>query len=298
MDHISICICTYKRPQLLFRLLNTLECLVTKDLFTFSVVVVDNDELQSGQNVIQKFSTRGNFEINYHFEPVRGISHARNRAVKNARGNLIAFIDDDEFPEKDWLINLFKTLKKENCDGVLGPVKPHFEGNTPSWIIKSKVLERDFFETGDVISDARYTRTGNVLLKQKLFSNIEQPFDINYGKTGGSDVIFFRNMMQEGCVFVWCNEAIVYETVVPERQTRVYHIKRSFTRGMTSARPGTLISFNTIKSILAVQIYTLFLPFLIILGHHLFMRYLLKDCDHLGKLLAYLGIRIVKERPY
>ena len=50
------------------------------------------------------------------------------------------------------------------------------------------------------------------------------------------------------------------------------------------------------KSLLAITIYTIGLPIFLILGHHLFMTYLIKDCDHIGKVLTAIGLDIVKEK--
>ena len=73
----------------------------------------------------------------YENEPVQNISLARNRAVLLSRGEYVAFIDDDEFPQKYWLYNHFQMIKKTGADGVLGPVIPHFESGAPEWLIKA-----------------------------------------------------------------------------------------------------------------------------------------------------------------
>ena len=298
LDYISICICTFKRPKYLERLLSKLQHQNTNDQFRYSIVVVDNDIQKSAEDVVVSAQKKLNVKIDYYHEPNQSISLARNIAVQSATGEFIAFIDDDEFPEKEWLINLYKTLIQFNADGILGPVKPHFENDPPSWIIKSKILERQSFKTGTIIPSSKYTRTGNVLLKKKLFENIEDYFDPQYGRIGGGDAIFFKRMMQKGKVFVWCNEAIVYETVLPERQKRLYYIKRAFTRGIAETKHLPFFNRLTLKSFIASGLYTMALPILLIVSHSLFMKYLIKDCDHIGKLLAYCGIYAVKQRPY
>ena len=98
--HLSVCICTYKRPQLLKRLLETLEKQET-DGFTFSVVVADNDEGRSAEPVVLEFSAQSAIPVTYCMESEQNISLARNRAIANASGDFIAFIDDDEFPAND-----------------------------------------------------------------------------------------------------------------------------------------------------------------------------------------------------
>jgi glycosyltransferase involved in cell wall biosynthesis len=263
-----------------------------------SVVVVDNDEKESGKEVALDAQAKSKFRIDYFVEAERSISLARNRSVRNAKGNLIAFIDDDEFPEDHWLISNYRTLLASRADGALGPVKPRFDGVAPEWLVKSGLLERKSFETGEVIRDSRYTRTGNVLLWKRLFDQEGGSFDPTYGKSGGGDAVFFKRLMEKGKIFVWCNEACVYETVPAARQRKMYYLKRAFTRGMTEAWESPFLTLGTVRSGVAIGIYTLALPFLFLFGQHLFMRYLVKDCDHVGKILAHLGIRPVAERPY
>jgi len=107
--HICVCICTYKRPNLLKRLLKALDLQRTDGLFSYSIVVVDNDECKSAQPVVVSFQQETKLEVKYFVEPEQNIALARNKAVENARGDFIAFIDDDEFPDAAWLLELYKT---------------------------------------------------------------------------------------------------------------------------------------------------------------------------------------------
>lgn len=297
-DHISICICTFKRPALLVRTLDGISRQVTDNLFTYEAVVVDNDAAASAREMLRDYREKAGFPILYDWEPERSISLARNRTIRNATGNLIAFIDDDEFPDDNWLMHHYALFVKSNPDGILGPVLPHFDVKPPRWLEQGKLCERERFKSGTRILQATYTRTGNAFLAKKLFDGEGEPFDPQYGISGGGDAVFFGRMIERGRVFLWCDEALVFETVPPERQKRMYYIRRAFTRGMTSAWSVPFFSKGTLKSIFAVGIYSLSLPVFFILGHHLFMKVLIKDCDHISKLLAYAGINLVKKRPY
>jgi hypothetical protein len=207
-------------------------------------------------------------------------------------------IDDDEFPDQEWLINHYRVLVGSTASGVLGPVRSSFEAPPPPWLLKSGLLARREFRTGEKLTEARFTRTGNVLFRRSLFADSENRFDPTFGRTGGGDAAFFKRMIEKGHIFIWCNEAVVYETVPPERQVRSYYLKRAFTRGMTEAQATPFLSLGTLRSIVAIPLYALLLPFARLAGQPYFMRYLVKDCDHLSKILAYAGIKPVKERPY
>jgi len=289
--HISVCICTYKRPQLLKRLLAELGTQETNGLFTYSIVVADNDHLQSAKAVVSDFAAASTIPITYCVEPRQNICLARNMAIENANGDFIAFIDDDEFPAKCWLLSLFQASDKDGVDGVLGPVKRYFDEKPPKWVIKGKFYERPTHPTGFVI-DWREGRTGNVLLKKRVFEPRETPFSPEFHRGGDTD--FFRRMIEKGHVFIWCDEAVAYEVVPPIRWTRTFMLKRALLRGtITLQRPTSRVR-SIAKSLLAVPVYTVALPFALMLGHHRFMDLLVRLFDHLGKLLAVVGIKPVK----
>jgi len=296
--HICVCVCTYNRLQSLDLLLGKLQNQNTNRLFTYSIVVVDNDHTQSAKSIVISYKKKSIIEIDYCNEPIQNISLARNKAVKNAKGDFVAFIDDDEFPDENWLINMYKTCNKYKAAGVLGPVKPYFENKPPEWIIKSKLCEKPQhkLETGFTLLHPRDTRTSNVLFVNDIFNKEENIFNPDFGRTGGEDVDFFRRMIERGKIFVWCNEAPVYEIVPSNRLTRSYFLKRALLRGAVDSKNMTPKSF--IKSIIAILIYTIALPFLFLIAHHFFMIYLIKNCDHLGNLLGFCGIKIIKELEY
>jgi succinoglycan biosynthesis protein ExoM len=290
--HITVCICTYKRPELLDNLLEKLVEQESRGLFTYSVVVCDNDQLRSAEATVTGFAARSPITVRYCVEPSQNIARARNRAIANAIGDFVAFIDDDEFPTKTWLLTLFEAIRRFKADGVLGPVKPHFDDKTPRWVVKGKFYDRPTYPTGFVI-DWSKGRTGNVLLKTALFVP-SQLFQPEY--RAGSDQDFFRRAIDAGHVFVWCDEAIAYEFVPPVRWKRTFMVRRAFLRGATARLHPTAVAIGIAKSLVAVPLYAVALPFAQLAGHHRFMVLLVKLCDHLGKLLAFIGLNPVREQ--
>lgn len=290
VKHITVCICTYKRQRFLKRLLDELARQETNGLFTYSIVVADNDALESARAVVEGFAATATIPIRYAVEPQQNIALARNKAIENASGDFIAFIDDDEEPSPDWLIRLFEVIESYGANGVLGPVLPRFPTPPPDWIIRGRLFDRLSFPTGTWLP-WNETRSGNVLLRRRIFDDPGNWFRLEYGR-GGEDVDFFRRMITSGMRFVWCAEAIVYEVVPAERYRRTYLLKRALLRGRAPYNQG----WPVVKSLVAVPIYALILPLLPLFGHHVFMRYLIKECDHLGRILALLGLVVVRER--
>lgn len=292
-DHISVCICTYKRLKMLLHLLGQLQNQKKEQLFTYSIIVVDNDHAQSARSTVESFKEKAALNIEYYCEPEQNIALARNKALQNAEGNFVALIDDDEFPESNWLLALYEVCKRYNADGVLGPVKPVFEKNPPNWVIKGRFYEKGWHETGSVLQ-WQDTRTSNVLLKKVIFDDRENMFKPELGR-GGEDKDFFKRMIDKNHVFVWCKEALIYEAIPLERCKRIFMLKRALLRGKIFLKYPSFGLITIVKSTIAIPTYTLVLPFALLIGHHHFMKVLIKLFEHIGRLLALCGLDVVKQ---
>jgi succinoglycan biosynthesis protein ExoM len=292
--HISVCICTYQRPLYLQRLLDALETLETDGLFTYAVVVADNDSSQSSAALVSAFASRSALPVTYCAEPRQNIALARNRALEHATGDFVAFIDDDEFPTRRWLLELFQACRMYQADGALGPVKPHFDVEPPRWVIEGGFYSRPTYPTGFVI-DWRKGRTGNLLIRRRVFSTVTPPFRPEF--LTGEDQDFFRRAIAAGHEFVWCDEAVAYEVVPPVRWSRAFMLKRALLRGRISLLHPTAGTRTIVRSLVAVPAYGVALPFALVAGHSKFMVCLIKLFDHVGRLLAVAGIDPIRE-PY
>lgn len=293
-QHISICICTFKRVELLTQLLNKIECQATEGQFTFSVVVADNDSMQSAKQAISSVSSAMAMKITYCVEPLQNIAMVRNKALQNAAGDLIVFIDDDELPTEKWLLNLFRAYQTYEADGILGPVKPSFDHDPPAWVREGKFFDRPDYATGYKLSWEQ-CRTGNVLFNRRILDLVDVPFRTEFA-TAGEDMDFFRRSIDRGCKFVWCSEADVYEVVPEARCNRSFLLKRALLRGSNFPKHPSNRLTNIAKSIIAIPAYTIALPILAAFGQHLFMKYLVKLCDHTSRLLAFAGWSVVRDR--
>jgi len=291
--HISVCLCTYKRPDLLKRLLKALSAQETGRAFTYSIVIVDNDEARSAEPAVLAFAAGSPVPVTYWVEPQQSIARARNKAVANAGGDFLAFVDDDEFPVKNWLLILYKTCVDYKVDGVLGPVLRQFDEEPPRWIEKSRFYTRTINATGSPVQ-WQEARTGNVLVRKNILAEGEQPFRPQF--RAGEDQDFFRRKIEQGNVFIWSASAIVYEVVPPGRWKRIYMLRKALLRGASARLQPSCDGWSIAKSLIAVPIYALALPAALLLGQHRFMTLLVKICDHLGKLLALVGINPVKEQ--
>ena len=299
-DHISVCVCTYRRNHMLRRLLSTLSMQETQGLFDYSIVVIDNDAQGRAKECVSQAQEDLGLDIVYEVEPTNTIPAARNHALRIAKGNYIGIIDDDEIAPAGWLITLYRAIKTFDVDGALGPVHPFFEDTPPTWLVKSRLCERPVIRTGALLRGDD-TRTGNVLLRRDVITTNNLYFDLNC-RTSGSDIKFFSDAMDKGCRFVAVEDAPVFETVPPERQTRSYYFRRYRIQGSNARKSqapvlrGTSRVTAPLKSLTALSAYCLLLPLSAVLGSHLLLRLALKVTYHGSWLLTMLGLDLAKRR--
>jgi succinoglycan biosynthesis protein ExoM len=285
---ITVCICTYKRPSQLERLLQGLDQQDTKTLFNILIVVVDNDIHESARSTVMEWASRLSVPIAYAVEPQQNIALARNASVRMATGELLAFIDDDEEPSSDWLRRLYEVLIDYNADGVLGPVVPTFEEGAPSWAVKGGVFRRTALKTGEVVSWTA-AGIGNALVRRNTLLELDGPFRPQFG-AGGEDRDLLRRAMLRGRVFVWSAEAICHERVPPERTRLSFQLRRALLRGKIALHGSGGGWQGILKSAVAVPLYAITLPVCLIVGSHVFVTCLVRTFDHIGKLLACCGV--------
>lgn len=292
VPHIGVCICTYKRPAMLQRLLADLAQQRTGGGFTYSIVIADNDEARSAEATVEAMRAGYPVELKYVAEPARGIARARNKVVTSAAGDYLAFIDDDEFPERDWLLNLLRTCTRYDVDGVLGPVKRHLEPEAPAWLKKSSLYDRPVNPSGLQVK-WRESRTGNVLIKHAVLKGADAPFRPEF--RAGEDQDFFRRKMELGHRFVWSSNAVVHEVLPRARWKRSYYVRKAMMQGAFAARQPDCGAVSVLKSAIAVPLYAIALPFTLVAGQHRFMTLLTKLSDHTGKLLSKMHIHPIRE---
>ncbi|PXX47453.1 glycosyltransferase family 2 protein [Undibacterium pigrum] len=245
MAELSICICTYKRPELLRRLL---QAILTQSLHgvpngpEIEVVVVDNDSLQSASTVLAEMAVSFDGRLKALNLANSNISLARNAAIAAASGQWIVMIDDDEVPIPDWLEQLLKVQKSEQADVVFAPVLPEYSATTPAWIREGGYFDRRRMPTGTKI-DHKDARSGNVLIRRSVLLSIsatqtggEGPFDPAFGTTGGEDTMLFRRLDKLGAVMVWCDEAPANEFIPADRATAKWLLQRSYRTGQLFIR--------------------------------------------------------------
>ena len=292
---ISLCVCTYRRPAALLTLLARLGDQRVRPL---ELVVVDNDSAGSARATVEAAGLP--FPARYAVEPVQNISAARNRSVAAARGEWLAFLDDDELPEPDWLERLWEASRRHAADAVLAPVVSQLPAQAPDWIARGDFFARRRFATGTVVPRNEF-RIGNALIRKALLDRLHGPFDPEFGLTGGEDSDMLCRFADLGARIVWCDEAAVVEPVEHARLTLRWLLMRAWRGGndharhflagrfgeVTPAARARFVARATLQWLAALALAVLCLP----LGRARWAYWLRKAYGNAGKLAALFGRR-------
>lgn len=246
---VSIVIPTFRREELLPRLLERCAAQGGLNAAALEIIVVDNTPEGAARALVERSAAKLRAAIRYLHEPRPGIAHARNHGIAAAGGEYVAFIDDDELPAPVWLESLLKTHRIHGGDIVLGPVRPVFEAAPRRFL----ATYREFFsQTSDAATGAtveahkpmRLRRGGGcrrplasnnaLMVKASCFTGTE-PFDPGLGLTGGEDTLFFTRLQRSGKRILWCREALVHERVPKERLTPGFLLRRKFRNGQITS---------------------------------------------------------------
>jgi succinoglycan biosynthesis protein ExoM len=252
-----IVIPTYRRPRGLDKALSYIEKLETTANVT--VLVADNDpEAQEGTEIVRRLAAAGyRFPIRSIVVAERGVSQVRNASIASALETpgteFVALLDDDEWPEPQWLEAMLDMQHKTGADAVGGTMLPAFAVAPPPWTERLTLYRQ---EQADGLTEMLWG-TCNVLLTRRYLEKLSQPwFDAEFGLTGGEDVEFFTRAKARGASFAWASAARVFEHVPQSRMTMRWVARRSFRIGNTNAltqlrwryrRLGRLVIF--VKSI-------------------------------------------------
>lgn len=226
---IDIAIPTFRRPELLRGLLDSLSAQNPLGDIAVRVIVIDNDPNGTARPVCVTHPV----EPIYGTELMPGVSAARNTAVSLSDADAIVFIDDDEIADPDWLSELVAVAVRYGAQVVGGPVIPLFPPDAPKWARAQGWFERPNYRTGDPV---RWPATNNVLIRRSLLDELgPTPFDLRYSLTGGEDADLFDRARRMNAIMVWASKAIVFETVPHSRMTASWVWRRYRRLGSTSA---------------------------------------------------------------
>jgi len=239
---ISVIISTYNRCYCLSELFHSLLLQKYDGSFDYEIIVVDNNSIDNTKEIINSF-TKDNPRIRYIFEPKQGISNARNAGINNAKGEVLAFIDDDVLIDEDWLSNIARFSSACDFDAAGGKVEPIYPANTPQWIKDYKDILNGPIPCHDQGENVKlYDKTmlpfigANMVIKRKVFEQIKG-FNPGIGAGKGSigeDTELFHRIQSVGYKIYYNPNILLFHPVIKERTNFIYFAKWHMASGRYS----------------------------------------------------------------
>ena len=234
---ISVVVCTYNRAELLENAVQSL-CDQTLDKSQYEILIVDNSSTDNTRAVAAEFRCRYP-NVRYCFEPQQGLSNARNCGWRTARGDYVAYVDDDCRMPNQWL-QVTREVIREIGPGVFGgPYHPFYNSSKPPWF-QDRYGSHDLGDEGRAVRNGEYLTGGNIVIRRSLLE-ATGGFDPRLGRRGsklGSGeetalILLIRNSMPDELIY-YEPKLHVYHLVAPRKMTLRWNIRHRFAGGRDS----------------------------------------------------------------
>jgi glycosyltransferase involved in cell wall biosynthesis len=246
---ITVAVPTHNRSRRLRETLDSIAALETPAGFTAECVIVDNNSTDDTGAVAEEFAESARIPTRCVFEPRQGSSYARNRAVVEARGDFILFIDDDAVAEPRWAVEMIAAMERRKLDAACGMVIARWGKPPPRWLGPSVYIklavhnEAALNAAPPAASETIHNYySANVGFRRKtfaLFGNFREELGVVGGNPmSGEDTELFERIMRRGGVMGFVPAARVHHLIPPERMTRGYLRRKSYAFGFGSAVAG------------------------------------------------------------
>ncbi|MEM7701068.1 MAG: glycosyltransferase family 2 protein [Pseudomonadota bacterium] len=223
-NSVTIGVCTFRRPEL-FTALRSFEGLKGADRYDLSIVVVDNDEVDTVRASVEEFAATYPYPLRYVHAPAKNISIARNAVLDAVETPWLLFMDDDEIADPDWLERIMQDAPAN--DAIIGACEAVYDPAMPDWLASCD------FHSNRITGKVENAYTSNALLRMSFVRKHGLRFRLELGKTGGEDTIFFHELVRAGGRMAYRADAIVREPVTPGRASMDWVKTRMFRAGQT-----------------------------------------------------------------
>jgi len=254
--NISVILCTYNRCGSLASALESVAASRFRSAVEWEVLVVDNNSSDQTRAVAEECCRKYPGIFRYFFEGQQGKSNALNRGIRESKGSVLAFMDDDVIAEPDWLENVTAPLKDYTWTGVGGRIVPPVDFSPPAWL----ALDGPY-SLGGILALFDKGREGSELTEAPIGTNMafrKEAFE-KYGlfrpdlgpcpgsEIRGEDIEFGRRLLKGGSRLWYEPSAIVHHAVAENRLQKEYFLRflydngRALIRGKEPTPPVWLI---------------------------------------------------------
>ena len=241
---ISIILCTYNRCRSLAKALGSVTAQTLPESVAWEVLVVDNNSRDQTRETIENFCRLHPARFRYLFEPQPGKSYALNAGIREATGDVLAFMDDDVTAEPTWLQNLTAALHNGDWAGVGGRILPVQNFLSPPWLSvegRNVLAPLALFDLGSEEGSLAEPPFGtNMAFRKSMFEKYGG-FRTDLGPCPGSEVRnedteFGRRLLAAGERLYYQPSAVVYHAVTENRVKKKYFLAWWFAKGCADIR--------------------------------------------------------------
>jgi glycosyltransferase involved in cell wall biosynthesis len=237
----SVVVCTRNRSSLLGEACEAILGIDPPD-GGWELLIIDNGSTDDTRDVAKSVRRRAPELVTVIDEPTVGLSAARNRGFAESRGSVVAFIDDDAFPEPTWLVSLMEAFDDQDVASAGGPVEPIFEGDLPPWFQGRYLGYLTVWNPGSEPFDLTYNeypRGANMAFRRDLVPRFGG-FSTHLGRKANSllsceETEFCLRFERGGLRSVFIPEARVRHTTPVSRLTPEWMESRFAAQGQSEA---------------------------------------------------------------
>jgi glycosyltransferase involved in cell wall biosynthesis len=300
---ISAIICTHNHSRYLIKAIRSLlDQSLHKSLY--EIIVVDNCSIDDTKKVVLGACAKIN-NLEYVYEPVLGLSQARNTGWKKAKGKYVAFLDDDAIANRYWLEKILLTFNTLNpSPGVVGgKVVPLWESRRPDWISDNLLgfyTVVDWSDSAIILDDKQWLAGANISFPKHILKSLGG-FKTELGRKGkkllsNEEILIQKKIEKIGCKIYYSPDIVVQHHIPCSRVTKKWLIRRIYWQGISNS--VLLVNWNNFTPFKRFTRAIAIARKLIILPHHL-VRLILPtndpkcfklQCEYIGRLGNIMGL--------
>lgn len=238
--NISVILCTYNRCSSVAKALDSVARSEMPETVTWEVLVVDNNSNDKTREVVEDFCGGFPGRFRYCFEPKPGKSNALNTGIREAKGAILAFMDDDVLVSPTWLRSITAPLVQSDLAGAGGRIVAQQMPSIPDWLAMDGECAMEgvlaLFDLGNEAKELNRPPYGtNMAFQSRVFEQYGG-FRTDLGPRPGSelrdeDTEFGKRLLAAGEHLWYEPAAVVYHAVPENRLTKKYFLRFWYDQG-------------------------------------------------------------------
>jgi len=208
----------------------------------YEIVVVDNNSTDDTPEVVEECDRNGKKEVVYVREQEIGLHNARHAGAKAAKGEILAYVDDDVICDSNWLSELVKPYADSKVGCVGGKILPKWEAEPPEWV-KLYPSYLSLLDLGDEVKELKTPKIYgcNLSIRRALLFEVGGFNPDAFGDKkliwyrGDGETGLLRKVLVTGRKMVHTPYAVVWHVIPENRLTISYFKKRFFIQGISDS---------------------------------------------------------------